>query len=422
MYSHTRFKKRSAAAFQLERSPRRGAQPSQGSTMSSYTMGGMFAQGKVRNPGGKLMDGAKYVHVYEDNAGNKHGNWVDAEGRTAGEREAHKKQVEFMSSAGKSKYPADKDFLDSYNMSDKNCNTFHRDSTMNEINITQIKGEIAGFGKTVKASEYRMQSIQNDEKVALAALSIEQSAEEIWDNKQVKENQFKQVSFPNKESMGRYLQYQLEAITYHGAVDSEQTKQTEMDDKISKRKILEGQLFNAQHEREAYVGDWKKRRDGDLSITVAVTKERLAPPKRKRGLERTGSVLMTGEAKELATALVDFFVDKVGVTEANLDNSIESFWRIFDGDEGSNKLVLGQFTQMSQVITDAGQKLTRNDMKHIFQLLDTDNSGTLEKTEFVKEIAAIFHETHGEQSKKQKAASNARAAAFFGTANNNDAT
>ena len=77
---------------------------------------------------------------------------------------------------------------------------------------------------------------------------------------------------------------------------------------------------------------------------------------------------------------------------------------------------------MSQVITDAGQKLTRSDMKHIFQLLDTDNSGTLEKTEFVKEIAAIFHETHGEQSKKQKAASNARAAAFFGTANNNDAT
>ena len=91
MYSHTRFRKRSAAAFQLERSPRRGAQPSQGSTMSSYTMAGMFAQGKVRNPGGKLMDGAKYVHVYEDNAGNKHGNWVDAEGRTAGEREAHKK-------------------------------------------------------------------------------------------------------------------------------------------------------------------------------------------------------------------------------------------------------------------------------------------------------------------------------------------
>ena len=94
------------------------------------------------------MDGAKYVHVYEDNAGNKHGNWVDEEGRTASEREAHKKQVEFMSSAGKSKYTDDKDFLDSYNMSDKNCNTFHRDSTTNEINITQIKGEIAGFGKT----------------------------------------------------------------------------------------------------------------------------------------------------------------------------------------------------------------------------------------------------------------------------------
>ena len=115
-------------------------------------------------------------------------------------------------------------------------------------------------------------------------------------------------------------------------------------------------------------------------------------------------------------------MDKVGVTEANLDNSIESFWRIFDGDEGSNKLVLGQFTQMSQVITDVGQKLTRNDMKHIFQLLDTDNSGTLEKTEFVKEIAAIFHETHGQQSKKQRADSSARGAAFFGTANNNDAT
>ena len=283
--------------------------------MSSYTMAGMFAQGKVRNPGGKLMDGAKYVHVYEDNAGNKHGNWVDAEGRTAGEREAHKKQVEFMSSAGKSKYTDDKDFLDSYNMSDKNCNTFHRDSTMNEINITQIKGEIAGFGKTVKASEYRMQSIQNDEKVALAALSIQQSAEEIWDNKQVKENQFKQVSFPNKESMGRYLQYQLEAITYHDAVDSKQTKQTEMDDKISKRKILEGQLSNAQQEREAYVGDWKKRRDGDLSITVALTKARLAP-KRKRSLQRTSSILMAGEAKELAKTLVDFFVEKVGVTEA----------------------------------------------------------------------------------------------------------
>ena len=131
---------------------------------------------------------------------------------------------------------------------------------------------------------------------------------------------------------------------------------------------------------------------------------------------------MAGEAKELAKTLVDFFVEKVGVTEANLDNSIEAFWKIFDGDEGANKLVLGQFTQMSQVITDAGQKLTRGDMTKIFQLLDTDNSGTLEKTEFVNEISLLFHETHGQKSKKQKADSSARGAAFFGTANNNPVT
>ena len=132
-------------------------------------------------------------------------------------------------------------------------------------------------------------------------------------------------------------------------------------------------------------------------------------------LERTSSILMAGEAKELAKTLVDFFVEKVGVTEANLDNSIESFWKIFDGDEGAHKLSLGQFTQMSDVITDAGQKLTRGDMTKIFQLLDTDNSGTLEKNEFVAEITAIFQETHGQQFKKQKAAATARASAFFGT-------
>ena len=170
-----------------------------------------------------------------------------------------------------------------------------------------------------------------------------------------------------------------EAILFDQAVNSRRAKQTELDGKIANKKKLEGSIFRANIEQLAYVDDWKKRQDGDQSITVAGTKARLAP---KRTLERTSSILMAGEAKELAKTLVDFFVEKVGVTEANLDNSIEAFWKIFDGDEGANKLVLGQFTQMSQVITDAGQKLTRSDMKHIFQLLDTDNSGTLEKTEF----------------------------------------
>ena len=49
--------------------------------MSGYTMAGMFAQGKVRNPGARPMEGAKYVHVIEDNSGNKAGSWVAALGQ-----------------------------------------------------------------------------------------------------------------------------------------------------------------------------------------------------------------------------------------------------------------------------------------------------------------------------------------------------
>ena len=64
--------------------------------MSGYTMAGMFAQGKVRNPAGKPMDGAQYIHVIEDNSGNKVGSWVDAQGRKAVEREANHKQMSQM--------------------------------------------------------------------------------------------------------------------------------------------------------------------------------------------------------------------------------------------------------------------------------------------------------------------------------------
>ena len=369
--------------------------------MPSYSMAGMFLKGDTRNPATRPMDGAQYIHVIEDNSGNKAGSWVDAQGRNAVEREANHKQMFQMENAGKSKYQDDKDFLVSYTQSNKKCDTLRAEATVNDVEITKDKGEIAGYVKTIQGSEYQMQSVLSD------------CGEPGWKKEQVALLKLEEVKFTDTKMMGAYLKFYGEAILFDQAVNSRRAKQTELDGKIANKKKLEGSIFRANIEQLAYVDDWKKRQDGDQSITVAVTQARLAP---KRTLQRTSSILMAGEAKELAKTLVDFFVEKVGVTEANLDNSIESFWKIFDGDEGAHKLSLGQFTQMSDVITDAGQKLTRGDMTKIFQLLDTDNSGTLEKNEFVAEITAIFQETHGQQFKKQKAAATARASAFFGGA------
>ena len=125
------------------------------STMACYTMAGMFDQGEVRNPSARPMEGAKYIHVVEDNGGNKHGNWVDGEGRSASEREKHKKQVLFMANAGNSKYTADTDFLDCYKLSNEKCDNLHAESTKNETSITKDKGLIAGYRSVAKAGEYR---------------------------------------------------------------------------------------------------------------------------------------------------------------------------------------------------------------------------------------------------------------------------
>ena len=318
-----------------------------------------------------------------------------------------------MDSAGKSKYQDDKDFIQSFTLSNQKCDGSRGESTENDTNITKDKGEVVGFDKTIKATEYQMLSILSD-------------ADAQWDKNQVKELKFEEVKFTDTQQMRTYLKYYGEAITHQVAVNNRQTKQKEMDNKIVHKKKLEANIFRAKMELEAYVDDWKKRLNGDQSITVAVTKARLAwalgpaPAAAlgsKHALERTNSVLMAGEAKELARILVDFFVEKVGVTEANLDESVEKFWMIFDGEEDGTTLSLAQFTHMSAAITAAGQPLTRSEMKHIFERIDTDNSDSLEKTEFVKEITAIFHETHGQQSKKQNTAATPRsaaAAAFFG--------
>ena len=61
--------------------------------MPSYSMAGMFLKGDTRNPATRPMDGAQYIHVIEDNSGNKAGSWVDAQGRNAVEREANHKQM-----------------------------------------------------------------------------------------------------------------------------------------------------------------------------------------------------------------------------------------------------------------------------------------------------------------------------------------
>ena len=49
--------------------------------MASYSMAGMFLKGDTRNPATRPMEGAKYVHVIEDNSGNKAGSWVAALGQ-----------------------------------------------------------------------------------------------------------------------------------------------------------------------------------------------------------------------------------------------------------------------------------------------------------------------------------------------------
>ena len=215
-----------------------------------------------------------------------------------------------MENAGKSKYQDDKDFLVSYTQSNKKCDTLRAEATVNDVEITKDKGEIAGYVKTIQGSEYQMQSVLID------------CGEPRWKKEQVALLKLEEVKFTDTKMMGAYLKFYGEAILFDQAVNSRRAKQTELDGKIANKKKLEGSIFRANIEQLAYVDDWKKRQDGDQSITVAVTKARLAP---KRTLERTSSILMAGEAKELAKTLVDFFVEKVGVTEANLDNSIESF-------------------------------------------------------------------------------------------------
>ena len=121
-----------------------------------------------------------------------------------------------------------------------------------------------------------------------------------WKKEQVALLKLEEVKFTDTKMMGAYLKFYGEAILFDQAVNSRRAKQTELDGKIANKKKLEGSIFRANIEQLAYVDDWKKRQDGDQSITVAGTKARLAP---KRTLQRTSSILMAGEAKELAKTL-----------------------------------------------------------------------------------------------------------------------
>ena len=191
--------------------------------MPSYSMAGMFLKGDTRNPATRPMDGAQYIHVIEDNSGNKAGSWVDAQGRNAVEREANHKQMFQMENAGKSKYQDDKDFLVSYTQSNKKCDTLRAEATVNDVEITKDKGEIAGYVKTIQGSEYQMQSVLSD------------CGEPRWKKEQVALLKLEEVKFTDTKMMGAYLKFYGEAILFDQAVNSRRAKQTELDGKIANK-------------------------------------------------------------------------------------------------------------------------------------------------------------------------------------------